>query len=238
MGNRMDKYNDSNVDNIPKRSDRNKDLYRQIYNAYDEFENLVVPSNAKEIDLSTLKREISSRDEYKKIKDYGDITNNKVIRKEIIQEEQKKENEIYDINELIKNAVKENTNESNNVDFSDKEDYLKRLKLDNADIEKEVSEDIDIDEEELMKTANLSLDLLSDLKGDNEDTVVSPVVKDEDDESQFYSDQYKFDNNDFESQSETLEDEEERSSDGKMFWKIFLCVFGILLIGFVIFLLV
>ena len=53
MGNRMDKYNDSNVDNIPKRSDRNKELYKQIYNAYDEFENLVVPSNAKEIDLST-----------------------------------------------------------------------------------------------------------------------------------------------------------------------------------------
>ena len=112
MGNRMDKYNDSNIDNIPKRSDKNKELYRQIYNAYDEFENLVIPSNAKEIDLSTLKREISSRDEYKKIKDYGDITNNKVIRKEIIQEEQKKENEIYDINELIKNAVKDNNKET------------------------------------------------------------------------------------------------------------------------------
>lgn len=238
MGNRMDKYNDSNVDNIPKRSDRNKDLYRQIYNAYDEFENLVVPSNAKEIDLSTLKREISSRDEYKKIKDYGDITNNKVIRKEIIQEEQKKENEIYDINELIKNAVKENTNEDNDIDFNNKEDYLKRLKLDNADMEKEVSEDIDINEEELMKTANLSLDLLSDLKGNNEDTIVSPIVKDEEDESQFYSDQYQFDNSDFDSQNQVEENEEEGSSDGKMFWKIFLCVFGILLIGFVIFLLV
>ena len=232
MGNRMDKYNDSNVDNIPKRSDRNKDLYRQVYNAYDEFENLVVPSNAKEIDLSTLKREISSRDEYKKIKDYGDITNNKVIRKEIIQEEQKKENEIYDINELIKNAVKENPNENNNLDFTDKEDYLKRLKLDSVDMEKEVSEDID--EEELMKTANLSLDLLSDLKGDNEDTVVSPVVND-DDERQFYSDQYHFDNSDFENQNEN---EEDVSSDGKMFWKIFLGVFGVLLIAFVIFLLV
>ena len=238
MGNRMDKYNDSSVDNIPKRSDRNKNLYRQVYNAYDEFENLVVPSNAKEIDLSTLKREISSRDEYKKIKDYGDITNNKVIRKEIIQEEQKKENEIYDINELIKNAVKENNNEDNIIDFSEKEDYLKKLKLDNVDMEKEVSEDIDIDEEELMKTASLSLDLLSDLKGDNEDTAVSPVVKDEEDESQFYSDQYHFDNSDFENQNEVYNEEDEVSSDGKTFWKIFLCVFGVLLIAFVIFLLV
>ena len=80
MGSRMDKYN--NNSDIPKRSDKNKELYRQIYNAYDEFENLVVPSNAKEIDLSTLKREITSRDEYKKVKDYSDITNNKIVRKE------------------------------------------------------------------------------------------------------------------------------------------------------------
>ena len=49
MGSRMDKYNNSS--DIPKRSDKNKELYRQIYNAYDEFENLVVPSNVKEIDL-------------------------------------------------------------------------------------------------------------------------------------------------------------------------------------------
>ena len=67
MGSRMDKYN--NNSDVPKRSDRNKELYRQIYNAYDDFENLVVPSNAKEIDISNLKREITSRDEYKKMKD-------------------------------------------------------------------------------------------------------------------------------------------------------------------------
>ena len=109
----MDKYNDSNIDNIPKRSVKNQELYKQIYNAYDEFENLVVPSNAKEIDFSNLKREISSRDEYKKIKDYSEITNNKVVRKEIIIEEQKKENEIYDINELL------NTTESMKISMTD-----------------------------------------------------------------------------------------------------------------------
>ena len=96
MASRMDKYN--NNSNIPKRSEKNKELYKQIYNAYDEFENLVVPSNAKEIDISSLKKEITSRDEYRKVKEYNDITNNKVIRKEIVLEEQKKENEIYDIN--------------------------------------------------------------------------------------------------------------------------------------------
>ena len=90
MGSRMDKYKNINENAVPKRSDRNKELYRQIYNAYDEFENLVVPSNAKEIDLAGLKKEITSRDEYKQVRDYSDITNNKVVRKEIVQEEQKK----------------------------------------------------------------------------------------------------------------------------------------------------
>ena len=105
MGSRMDKYN--NDSNIPKRSEKNKALYRQIYNAYDEFENLVVPSNVKEIDLTSLKKEVTSRDEYRQVKEYNDITNNKIVRKEIVLEEQKKENEIYDINELLNKAVKD-----------------------------------------------------------------------------------------------------------------------------------
>ena len=42
MGSRMDKYNNSNIDDIPKRSDRNKDLYKRAYSEYDEFDfNLV-----------------------------------------------------------------------------------------------------------------------------------------------------------------------------------------------------
>lgn len=238
MENRMDKYNNSNIDDIPKRSDRNKDLYKRAYSEYDEFEDLVVPSNAKEIDLSTLKREISSRDEYKKIKDYGDITNNKVIRKEIIQEEQKKENEIYDINELIKNAVKDNKVE---VLEDEKEDYLKKLRLDNISVEEDVNLDESIDEEELMKTANLSLEILSDLKGDNENTIVSAALVDETviEDSQFYSDQYQFSKEDFDMNDNSFEESMiDNKKDSRMVLKIFLCVFGILLVGFVIFLLV
>ena len=169
-----------------------------------------------------------------------DITNNKVIRKEIIQEEQKKENEIYDINELIKNAVKDNVKEEI-VEDNTKEDYLKKLRLSDADMEKEVSDDIDIniDEEELMKTANLSLDILSDLKGDNEDTVVSAVLKDEtcDEDSQFYSDKYHFDKSDFEDFDVNDEDDKKNVSDGKFFWKIFFVIFGLSLIILVFFLL-
>ena len=204
----MDKYNNNNSD-IPKRSDKNKELYRQIYNAYDEFENLVVPSNVKEIDISNLKMEITSRDEYKKVKEYTDITNNKVIRKERVIEEQKRENEIYDINELLNKAVKDKKQDNVTENTITSENYLKRLKLDdtrtNLDIVKEMYEDIkketEDESEELLKTANLSLDLLSDLRGDNDDTMIQAPIKDEympDNDKKFYSSEFKFRLKDFE----------------------------------------
>lgn len=206
MGSRMDKYN--NNSDIPKRSDKNKELYRQIYNAYDEFENLVVPSNVKEIDISNLRMEITSRDEYKKVKEYTDITNNKVIRKEKVIEEQKKENEIYDINELLNKAVKDKKQDNVSENTITSDSYLKKLKLDdtrtNLEIVKEMYEDIkketEDESEELLKTANLSLDILSDLRGENDDTMIQAPIKDEfmpDDNKKFYSSEFKFSKKDF-----------------------------------------
>ena len=173
MGSRMDKY--KNNSDVPKRSEKNKELYKQIYNAYDEFENLVVPSNAKEIDLSTLKKEITSRDEYRKAKDYSDITNNKIMRKEKIIEKQKEENQIYDIKELLNKALKDNKKEEDDhISMMTTDSYLKKLRLDdtrtNLDEVKELYEDIkketqeEFENEDLLKTANLSLEILSKLK--------------------------------------------------------------------------
>ena len=73
MSSRMDKYKNTREteEYIPTRSDKNKELYKQIYNAYDEFENLVVPSNAKEITPMELKKEITSRSDYHKMKEKG-----------------------------------------------------------------------------------------------------------------------------------------------------------------------
>ena len=251
MGSRMDKYN--NNSNIPKRSEKNKELYRQIYNAYDEFENLVVPSNVKEIDISSLKKEITSRDEYRKVKDYSDITNNKVVRKEIILEEQKKENEIYDINELLNKAVKDNKKEEENIRTLSDESYLKRLKLDdtrtNLDMVKEMYDDIkkeaEEESEDLLRTANLSLEILSDLKGDNDNTLIEAPIKEEflpEGNSQFYSSEYKFSKKDFEDKKyeenvkrekddeEDFYEDEISSGNGKFFFKILLLIFGIALV--------
>ena len=253
MSSRMDKY--KNEDSIPTRSDKNQELYKQIYNAYDEFENLIVPSNAREIDPEKLAKEITSRQDYRKQKEIDDITNNNtnnsVIRKEKIIEEQKQEEEIYDINELL-NKV---TNDSNKPELIEPalstDDYLKRLKLDNrrTNIEQvkemydEIKEESMAEDESLMKTANLSLEILSDLKGDSDKTLVSaPIKNDElpDDvkDTDFYSNTYKFSKKDFEDKEISKPEEDDDDIDiydqdngsGKFFFKILLLIFGIILV--------
>lgn len=262
---RMDKY--KTTDEIPKRSEKNQELYKQIYNAYDEFENLIVPSNAKEINPSDLKKEVTNRDEYRKVKEYGNITNNKVIRKEIIREEQKKENEIYDINELLDKAVSTNKKEEVFQPTLSNSDYLKKLNLDRnktnleqvKEMYQEFHEEAMDEEDDLLKTANLSLEILSDLKGDNEGTIVTEPIKDDEEvediqleeekEEDFYSNNYKFSKTDFDDKSaknilkkkdkqEKLEDDdddfEEEEGHGKIFLKTFLLVLGIILVVAVI----
>lgn len=249
MGSRMDKY--KNNSDVPKRSEKNKELYKQIYNAYDEFENLVVPSNVKEIDLSNLKKEITSRDEYRKAKDYSDITNNKIVRKEKVIEEQKKENEIYDINELLNKALMDNKKEEEQVTMMSTDSYLKKLRLDdtrtNLDKVKEIYDDIkreteeESENEELLKTANLSLEILSDLKGDNDNTMIEAPIKDEflpEENKQFYSSEFKFSKKDFDDKENLQDDENEDfyddemsdSSNSKFFFKILLLIFGIAIV--------
>lgn len=255
MGSRMDKYN--NETNIPKRSEKNKELYRQIYNAYDEFENLVVPSNTKEIDIAGLKKEISNRDEYRKIKDYNEITNNKVIRKEIVKEEQKQEQEVYDIKELLNKAIKEKKQPEEEKEKISSDTYLKRLRLDETktslDNIKEIYDDIrketEDESEDLLKTANLSLDILSDLKGDNDDTRIEAPIKDEfliESNSKFYSNEYKFSKKDFDDKNtdnniEKIETEEDfydddlsDSTNSKFFFKILLLIFSLSLVVVII----
>ena len=258
MDSRMDKYKKIDEEKvIPKRSEKHKELYRQIYNAYDEFENLVVPSNSKEIDFHDLDKVIKSRSDYHEAKKYEEITktNNNVIKREKAIEQQRQENEIYDIKELLNKAVKEdkcNEEVKNNPSM----DYLKKLNLDNrkTNIEQmkeqydEIQEESLLEDAALMETANLSLEILSDLKGDNDKTRINPPIKEEElpdnlKDSDFYSNKYHFSKKDFEGSKKDIDedfkdiDEDEgdtKPSKGKYFLKVLLLIFGILLIGIVV----
>ena len=270
MSSRMDKYKENQV--IPTRSDKNKELYKQVYNAYDEFENLIVPSNAKEIKFRDLKKElITSREEYHDQKVYDDIaaqpTNNTVIRKEMLEEESKQQNEIYDINELLDKAVVDKEPEEKQEPKLANEDYLKRLKLDNRktnleqvkEMYDEIREEALEENESLIHTANLSLEILSDLKSDNEATQIRPAIKEEEEPEEddtFYSSDYKFSKRDFEGNefgkkekvkivsSESTEDDEEDDEDdeddddGNFFIKVLLLVVGVIVIGLIMFILI
>ena len=256
MSSRMDKYKRaSDVDTEEKqevltRSDKNKKLYTQIYNAYDEFENLIVPSNAKEITISELKREIKMTED-----NTEEIESNIESRRDKYEDEQ-----VFDINELINKAVSEKKDEEEEENTISNGSYLKKLKLDsrktNIEQVKEMYEDINDEEnvrekeedEELLKTANLSLEILSDLKSDNDVTRVSAPIKteelpEEDSEPTFYSSNYKFSKRDFEKDDEEDEDndedeeeddddddEYEEDSNGKFFFKVLLLIFGLIMI--------
>ena len=117
------------------------------------------------------------------------------------------------------------------------------LSLDIDDLKKYNNEPIteviytDIYEDEsLIMTANLSLEILSDLKSVNDSTMSAPPIKESElprdaKDIDFYSSNYKFRKNDFEDKDG--EDEDFVSEDGKgfkTFIKVLLLVFGVLLI--------
>lgn len=253
MNSRMDKYKkNDNVEDIPKRSDKNQELYRQIYNAYDEFENLVVPSNSKEINLNDLDKVINSRSDYHKKREYEEIsrTNNNVIKREKAILKQKEENEVYDIKELLNKAVSEKKEqEGESKKNMVQGDYLKKLNLDNRNTEaskikemfKEMQEENLNEDVSLLETANLSLEILSDLKGDNEETCINPPIKEEelpDDykDDDFYSNKYHFSKSDFEGRdkSDDFLDIKKSKDKGKYFLKVLSLIFGILLVIIII----
>lgn len=257
MGSRMDKYKAK--DGIPTRSDKNQELYKQIYNAYDDFENLVVPSNAREITMSDLEKEITSRAEYREKKDFVKIkkeTEPEIYYKETKEITLNEDDQVYDINELLDKAVGEPKEEPEKKSISNG-DYLKKLKLDKrkTNIEQvkemydEIQEDESMEDESLLKTANLSLEILSDLKSDNDSTMVSAPIKNEElpeeHQNTFYSTNYKFSKRDFEDkdyepdeeEDETEEDDED-TGNGKFFLKVLLLIFGILLIAGMLFMII
>lgn len=251
METRVDKYKDKEFKQ--SRVEKNKDLYKMIYTAYDEFENYKVPLEEKEIDLSKISKNITSRSDYRKVKQYGEFTDNKIVKKEEIEDNNKVyEKDVYDIKTLL-SKVKEDNNDDRKSEMRE-EKYLDKLHLKdkektNLDIIKEKYEEIILDsdeEEKLFNTANLSLEILSDLKS-NEDTMISPPMKDDEedkvidgnnnfvkddemDTNSFYSDTYKFDKKDFEGEEDDFLEE----SNNKFLFKILIIIAFVILIALIL----
>ena len=195
MESRMKKYYTEELKEDAQRTKKNAPLYRQIYGAYDEFENLKLPVSDNEIDITDIGTSVTSREEYRKMKEYGSITNkNARIVKEDKMEDVKpnieSNNRVYNINEMLA-SVKGNRANMDDKVVSTSANYLHTLQTDEeikTDLEKvkemynKISEEFDKEEEMDQKsdvsTGALSLELLSDLKSDK-DTEVMPGFGDD-----------------------------------------------------------
>lgn len=195
MESRMKKYYTEELKEDAQRTRKNAPLYRQIYGAYDEFENLKLPVSDNEIDITDIGTSVTSREEYRKMKEYGSITNKsaKIVKEEKIEDvkpNQEINNRVYNINEMLA-SVKGNRSNMDDKVVNTSANYLHTLQTDEeikTDLEKvkemynKISEEFDKEEEMDQKsdvsTGTLSLELLSDLKSDK-DTEVMPGFGDD-----------------------------------------------------------
>jgi len=234
MDSRMERYEEVDIDNY-QRSKKNAGLYKEIYGNYADFEDLPISENTNEIDIENFKSIVGSRVDRKKEL----IEDNLVILDEKeTEEEAKDEEKVYDINELLEKAKIENAKIKKEVVVSKNvPNYLANLESDKAT--KEIISKYDNNDDDLpivktteyntniinVGTANLSLDILSDLKPSGDTFVSEPINEElEKEEKEFYSGKLEFNESDF-SQEEDEEDFYEENNHS--FLKIVLIIVGV-----------
>lgn len=239
MESRMEKYYKEDLSEF-NRTKRNEKLYRDISSEISELDNLPIPDNSNEIDINGLREIVSSRDEYRKAKDLGRKVT--LPRREITSEVPKESSRIYDINVLLENAKNEiNKNaEVNNEETKINTNFLTNLEdanisnIPEADDAMELSEEVPSTDKKESNTNSLPLDILVDLKGNDNTVVTDPIVKEEvtmikkiKEGETFYSGSFNFSKKDFD------EDDDEKLFDDKSHngIKIFFLIFGFLVLA-------
>jgi len=230
MESRMDKYYKEDLSTF-ERSKRNRDLYKEVSDSISDLENLPVPDNSNEIDMNGLKQIISSRDEYRKVKE---LERTNTYKKPLIEEPQKEK--IYDINVLLENAKNE-VNKSNAVTnqkmiHANFLTSLEEANIPNNDDAIEISIPMTNKKEKVSTTDSLPLDILMDLKGDENTVVTDPIIKEEvtmiksiKDGETFYSGSFNFSKKDFVEE----ENEDFLIENNHTGLKIFFLVLGIVI---------
>lgn len=237
MESRMEKYYEEDLSSF-QRTKKNQNLYDQISKEMSDLDNLPIPSNINEIDINGLKNIISSREEYQKAKKIGKTFE---MSKNELFEEEKKEEKIYDINVLLENAKNEISHKENAKERIVSNNFLTSLKeeesIPNSDDAIEISEEVV--NKKVSNTASLPLDILADLKGNENTTVTDPIIKEDvtmikkiKDNETFYSGSFNFSKKDFDDD----DDDNFMIQNNHTFIKTFFLIFGILLLIAVIYL--
>ncbi|MDD3995690.1 MAG: hypothetical protein PHC42_03220, partial [Bacilli bacterium] len=103
MKTRMEKFHKDNNES-PRREDKNSFLYDEIYvEKKDPTSNITLIDNVNEIDINRIKEMMSSRETYKKSREYSSIIGIEEKKQERISVDlDEPDTKDYDINELIK----------------------------------------------------------------------------------------------------------------------------------------
>ena len=233
MESRMEKYYKEDLSTFES-SKKNAALYKEVSEKISDLDNLPIPDNSNEIDMDGLKQIISSRDEYRKSKE---LEKTFISKSPLEEQTRKKESKIYDINVLLENAKNE-VNRSNTVTNKRIINANFLTNLEEANIPEhddaiEVSVPVIEKEKQISSTDSLPLDILMDLKGNENTVVTDPIVKEEvtmikkiKDGETFYSGSFNFTKKDFD---EASDDEffEENNHTGL---KIFFLIIGVLIL--------
>ena len=248
MASRMEKYH-SNVSSTGRRSVRNENLYKDIYenSEYSNISSVTTLEKTNEISLEQIKELLKEREDKKKVS---------TVKREVPQVPTRPvEERSYDIRDVLIKAkdehVVDNTNRSlkntqydilKNINIKEKLDEAEQAELEKTLVDVGALKNIDDNE--------LSLDMLSDLKSTG-DTMVSVKsdellkevkeakdtyeVKDDDGlDKSFYTSSLNFKDEDFE-QLKDLQDS--IASNNKMikilFFLLFLVVAGV--VGYIVF---
>lgn len=178
MASRMERYYKQN--SVNNRSERNQNLYREIYEnaSYSNIEGVATIEKSNEIDITKVRNMLKNREEYQRQKDVRRIMTKEVKPEPKYVEHITSDDKNYDIRDILDKAKvnkpreeKYRKLENTNYGIFKKINSNKKLRIDDDTNETELRELIDTinNNSDLNKLGDreLSLDLLDDLKSDN-----------------------------------------------------------------------
>lgn len=192
MNSRMERHYELHNSSSNKRTFRNQDLYKKIYEdtEYTNVEGITSIGRTNDIDISKIKDLLKSREEYKKERE-------SIVTAEPVKDDQTKDDDErnYDIRDILSRAKNERQTSDDKMRSLDNEKYniLRRIDTAKANTYKSISE-IEKEENELkellqtltsttlikkMDDKDLSIDIFDELKSsDNTEVVgIEPSMK-------------------------------------------------------------
>jgi len=167
---RMERYYKANA-NQEKRSSRNKDLYKSIYDIseYSNIEGIATIDRSNEVDITKVKKMLKNREEYHKQKDFR--TKEVAVDTRPSFNTFESEEKSYDIRDVLNkaktNRPKEDYHILNNFDINEFKEKREKQKIEDPELEQLIDKIANTSKLNKLSDKELGLDILSELRSDN-----------------------------------------------------------------------